>query len=717
MALLLVVGGILLVSSAYATVVVRMDVAWGITEGNIDVLLRDDLPWDTFTADANHSAANPVTNFLSYVNSGSYSDTFFHRRYTSGSISIIQAGGYTWDTTQQAAHQITTTLPIYYQAKMANSRGTIAMARTTDPNSATSGWFINVTDNTAAWADQPSCDTTQTINTGCGYTAFGTVLNGMDLVDQINALPILNCSGDFASLPLYNYVGCAPQTQNLAVVKSISVINTVAAAQGTSGSYTIVSSVSPVTVSAFDVVASQPPPPLLSDINYSNFVATQFSEGYFNLQLANVPAGASETVTMTLPPGSLPNTFYRYGPTPDNPAAHWYNFAWDGQTGAITTLGGNVIKLVFVDGQRGDDDLTQNGSIGVSVAAPGANPSVGSSVSAIGTSGNPTVISFMPPITASSFTAVTGTLPPPATTDINYNNFLHTQFSEGNFNLQLANVPAGVSETVAMTLPQGWVPNTFYRYGPTPDNPAAHWYNFMWDGQTGAVMTLGSNVVQLVFVDGQRGDDDLTQNGNIDVSAIAPGVDLLIGASASAIGISQNYSTLSLQSGADVLTKFESAASPPSLGAPLGVTFGEGFFGIELKTAKGGSAVLLTLPMDQHPNTYYKYGPTPDNHSNHWYEFMWDGTTGAVIGDGIHSPKNTIALVFVAGARGDDNFMNNTNTNTGLITDVGAPGVKPVSSGGGGGGAIDDWSLFVLMGLRGWLSGQRRRRGLLRFRG
>jgi hypothetical protein len=54
-------------------------------------------------------------------------------------------------------------------------------------------------------------------------------------------------------------------------------------------------------------------------------------------------------------------TYRKYGPTPDNPTPHWYDFMWDGTTGAVIT--GNTITLHFVDGQRGDDDIQANGTI------------------------------------------------------------------------------------------------------------------------------------------------------------------------------------------------------------------------------------------------------------------------------------------------------------------------------------------------------------------
>ena len=93
-----------------------------------------------------------------------------------------------------------------------------------------------------------------------------------------------------------------------------------------------------------------------------------FPYGFFGFTVESVTAGGSTTVTIYLPAGANPNTYYKFGPTPGNPTDHWYEFLYDGQTGA--QFSGNVITLHFVDGLRGDDDLTANGLI-VDQGAPG----------------------------------------------------------------------------------------------------------------------------------------------------------------------------------------------------------------------------------------------------------------------------------------------------------------------------------------------------------
>ena len=93
-----------------------------------------------------------------------------------------------------------------------------------------------------------------------------------------------------------------------------------------------------------------------------------FPHGFFGFSIDEVAPGDAATATMYFPAGETFNTYYKYGPTPDNPINHWYEFLHDGQTGA--NFNGNVITLHFVDGIRGDDDLTTNGTIS-DIGAPG----------------------------------------------------------------------------------------------------------------------------------------------------------------------------------------------------------------------------------------------------------------------------------------------------------------------------------------------------------
>jgi hypothetical protein len=86
-----------------------------------------------------------------------------------------------------------------------------------------------------------------------------------------------------------------------------------------------------------------------------------FPLGFLEFSVHGSTPGSPSTVTITLPAGLVVNTYYKYGPTLGNPAPHWYNFAFNGVTGAEFRSG--QVILHFVDGLRGDNDLTANGVI------------------------------------------------------------------------------------------------------------------------------------------------------------------------------------------------------------------------------------------------------------------------------------------------------------------------------------------------------------------
>lgn len=116
----------------------------------------------------------PITaeNFLNYLRSGFYNDTIFHRVIDGF---MIQGGGLTGNMEQKKTEE-----PIKNEAKNGgpNKRGTIAMARTMDPHSATAQFFINVADNGFLNYTNDSIQ-------GAGYCVFGSVVEGMDVVDAI----------------------------------------------------------------------------------------------------------------------------------------------------------------------------------------------------------------------------------------------------------------------------------------------------------------------------------------------------------------------------------------------------------------------------------------------------------------------------------------------------------------------------------------------------
>lgn len=131
-----------------------------------------------------------VENFLAYVKSEHYNGTIFHRVIDGF---MIQGGGF-----EPGMKQKPTNAPVANEAKngLKNERYSIAMARTSDPHSATAQFFINTTDN--SFLDYPGQD-------GWGYCVFGKVIEGKEVVDKIKAVKTSR-AGMFQDVPVENVV-------------------------------------------------------------------------------------------------------------------------------------------------------------------------------------------------------------------------------------------------------------------------------------------------------------------------------------------------------------------------------------------------------------------------------------------------------------------------------------------------------------------------------
>ena len=129
----------------------------------------------TLELDADKAPAT-VENFLAYANAGHYDNTVFHRVIDGF---MIQGGGF-----EPGLKQKPTRDPIKNEADngLKNTRGTIAMARTNDPHSASAQFFINVADNDSLDFRAPNPQ-------GWGYCVFGRVSEGLDVVDKIRKTP------------------------------------------------------------------------------------------------------------------------------------------------------------------------------------------------------------------------------------------------------------------------------------------------------------------------------------------------------------------------------------------------------------------------------------------------------------------------------------------------------------------------------------------------
>jgi peptidyl-prolyl cis-trans isomerase A (cyclophilin A) len=126
-------------------------------------------------------APKTVENFIQYIKAGHYDGTIFHRVIEDF---MIQGGGMKPDMKEKPTRA---PIPLESRTGLSNVRGSVAMARTMDPNSATAQFFINVKDN--PFLDQANA------RDGNGYAVFAKVVSGMDVVDKIRAVPVADKAG------------------------------------------------------------------------------------------------------------------------------------------------------------------------------------------------------------------------------------------------------------------------------------------------------------------------------------------------------------------------------------------------------------------------------------------------------------------------------------------------------------------------------------------
>ncbi len=193
------IGLVLATSLLFSNNAMATNVVIQTTLGDIELELFDE------------AAPLTVANFLNYINSGAYDNTFIHRSIAGF---VIQGGGFTFR--DEVVDAVVTNDPVINEPGISNTRGTIAMAKLSDqPNSATSSWFINTADNSENLDSQNE-----------GFTVFGQVVgDGMLVVDAIGALQVWNASGSFTDLPLIDYPGFVMITGDHLVITNVSVVN------------------------------------------------------------------------------------------------------------------------------------------------------------------------------------------------------------------------------------------------------------------------------------------------------------------------------------------------------------------------------------------------------------------------------------------------------------------------------------------------------------
>jgi len=334
-------------------------------------------------------APETVKNFLNYVTRKDYDSGIIHRSLPG---MVIQGGGYKCCNISGQVDLIPTDSPVpnEFDPSRSNIRGTIAMAKSpaTDdsgnpipgggPDSATSQWFFNLADNSGSPDTNPQGFDYQ----NGGFTVFGHVLDsGMGIVDEIGSLQRINAPG-LPNLPIFNdyYVivsrvcvnndgdGVCPETEDKAPDgdgngdgipdRDQTNVTTILTQFGTTATFEAEPT---IRLNPVGAVSSSAATSLLTTFKSPPDQSVFFNNGMFQLTMLGNMGTTGHTLTMYDGASTRPTHYYAYGPTLDNHTPHWYDFAFDGVTGA--EIKSDRIILHFVDGKRGDDDLTANNSI------------------------------------------------------------------------------------------------------------------------------------------------------------------------------------------------------------------------------------------------------------------------------------------------------------------------------------------------------------------
>jgi len=155
----------------------------------------------SFTVELHDDTPLHRDNFIQYVTDGAFTDSIVHR--SDDGVNVIQGGGFYFANPLSVDHIPTPYAPVPLEADLGGSNllGTLGAARTGDPNSGTSGWFLNMADNSGIFDPDPGMGTD-------GYTVFGHVTEGWDIAETIFALTVWDASpllgSGFAQLPLHD---------------------------------------------------------------------------------------------------------------------------------------------------------------------------------------------------------------------------------------------------------------------------------------------------------------------------------------------------------------------------------------------------------------------------------------------------------------------------------------------------------------------------------
>jgi len=631
--------------TAQADVVVRMNLQQGLQQNNVDIRLFEQF------------APLTVANFLKYSNGttsngGSYDNSFLHRSIANF---IVQGGGFNFDPllNNVSFSRVATDSPVVNEYRLSNIRSTIAMAkRANDPNSATSEWFFNLADNSANLNNQNS-----------GFTVFGAVIgNGMDVVDAIASVPVFNKTSldpAFGALPLLGY--------------------------------------------------TEPDGLMLDNLVRVNFITQLFSiSEYFDFGLI-VTGDSVQTIVTIENTSAVSITIANIAST--NPLVAPFMIVSD--TCSYKTLAVSASCDITIEYSPQLEGRT-NESFNIEFTSPVMSFEYamgGAAVAAIEPDISPTVSKTIgAPAISSIDYGVVQLYDPEIDPTGNY-EVLYI-YNEGLAELNISSVtldgPADFEFVDNCTAFSPIVPGGFCVM-PVFFKPTS-------GGEKSATLTIISDdpdenpliisILGIVDIDNDNIaasiEDSAPNNGDGNLDGIADSIQSNV---SSFLSLNNSYTTLLTFSGAalrstTVLDKSALAPAPDNVDFPLGV------FNFEAVLPFAGIAVDvgLILPAGVIPQTYYMYGPTPDDINPHWYEFMYDESTetGAIIFgdvsftspvDGSQIKRSVVRLKFKDGARGDADLLAN-----GVVATSGSPVIaNSQSSGSSGSGSLSVYMLFGLM--------------------
>ena len=616
----------------YADVLVRMEVQQEPFISNVDIRLFEE------------EAPFTVANFLNYVNDGDYTNSFIHRS-TDVAISVIQGGGFTFDPALNdgtfsvgtgGLEEVPADPPVQNEFSLSNVRGTIAMAKQAgDENSATSQWFINVIDNSA------SLDVLEG-----GYTVFGEVLsNGMTVVDQIagqSTFDRRDIHPAFADLPLINYTADPILQPNLVRTSSVTPLLSISSDIDFRTVLINTSAQSVITIRNLDTVAHS-----IGDIATTDTVAAPFSIITTTTNpCPNTSLNQGEQCTLEIQFSPLTENVFNDTfniELTDVDLGHSYRFAMMGE-GVLTPQ--NI--TLSLDTIEFEDSLLLD------------------------------LIFGFP------------------------DQIVITVINDGEVDLNIISVTLGGADAADFEL----IDNCTSFSPVVPAGSCLMGVNFkpLTTGDKSATLTLVSDdpdegVLVLPITGTASTDTDgipesVEDAGYNDGDGNNDGIpDSIQNHVASFPATNGAYITLLVTPGARINDL--SVLSEDQVGTPPdNIRFNLGLLDFRIDGLFPGDAVEVgfIVPPGYVPSSYYMYGPTPDNINPHWYEFMFDGTTGAAFlgnaiitsPDGRNIERNLIRVIFEDGERGDADLTAN-----GVIVDPGAPVVALAEA--------DSGSLSILM--------------------